>query len=213
MDGMLKRSAIVGAALGLAALAGCTHVAESPALTQTDRTLAQPAHWLAQPANASAGHDNYDALWEACVEAARHRGFRPDRLNYREGILTTQPLVSKQIFEVWRRDVVTIGDQVESSLATERRIIRFEISRESESEFRCVPKVLVEHYAAAERRITAIQRYREAFSITNVQGSKERDRGLDIPPEYWYVTGRDAAMEKQLAAAIESRVRGAVAQR
>jgi hypothetical protein len=213
MDGLSKLLAIVGAALVAATLAGCTHVAESPALTQTGQKLAQPAHWLAQPANASVTDDNYDELWEACIEAARYRGFRPDRLNYREGILTTQPLVSKQIFEVWRRDVVTIGDQVESSLATERRIIRFEISRESDSAFRCVPKVLVEHYAAAERRITAIQRYREAFSITNVQGSKERDRGLDIPPEYWYVTARDAAMEKQLAAAIESRVRGAVAQR
>ena len=201
--------------LGAVIQGGCTHVAQSPAITQTDQKIALPPYWLAQPANASVTHDNYDEMWDACVEAARYRGFKPDLLDYREGILITQPLVSKQIFEVWRRDVVTLDDQVESTLATTRRIIRFEIEKEGDDDgpFRCVPKVLVQHYAAAERRITAIQRYREAFSLTNVQGSKERDRGIDIPPEYWYTTGRDAAMEKQFAEAIESRVKKAVASR
>lgn len=214
MSGMSKVAAVVSA-LGVGLLAGCEHVDQSPAITQTDQKLAQQPYWLAQPANASVTHDNYDEIWEACLDAARYRGFKPDLQDYREGILTTQSLVSKQIFEVWRRDVTTINDQVESTLATTRRIIRFEISRNSDDadSFTCVPKVLVEHYAAEERRITAIQRYREAFSLTNVQGTKERDRGLDIPPEYWYTTGRDAAMEKQLAEAIESRVKKAVASR
>jgi hypothetical protein len=214
MNGMSKLVAVLSISVGAGLLTGCTHVDQSPAITQTDQKLAQQPYWLAQPANASVSHDNYDEMWEACVESARYRGFKPDLLDYREGILTTQPLVSKQIFEVWRRDVTTINDQVESTLATTRRIIRFEISRDaSDDTFTCVPKVLVEHYAAAERRITAIQRYREAFSLTNVQGSKERDRGIDIPPEYWYTTGRDAAMEKQLAEAIQSRVKNAVASR
>jgi hypothetical protein len=199
--------------LPLLLFAGCTHVAQSPAITQTDQKLAQQPYWLAKPANASVTHDNFDELWNACIESARYRGFKPDRLDYREGLLTTQPLVSKQIFEPWRRDVVTIGDQIESTLATTRRIIHFEISKDADHQFRCVPKVLVEHYAAAERRITAIQRYREAYSIENAQGSKERDRGIDIPPEYWYTIGRDAAMEKQLAEAIQSRVKKAVASR
>jgi hypothetical protein len=211
---MNDRVSIAGALLFAGVLlVGCEHVDQSPAITQTDQKLAQPPYWLAQPPNASVTHDNYEEMWQACIEAARYRGFKPDLPNYREGILTTQPLVSKQIFEVWRRDVATINDQVESTLATTRRIIRFEISRGPDDTFTCVPKVLVEHYAAAERRITAIQRYREAFSLTNVQGSKERDRGIDIPPEYWYTTGRDAVMEKQLAEAIKSRVKNAVASR
>lgn len=212
MNGVSKVLA-VSSLLAAGPLGGCTHVDQSPAITETDQKLAEPEHWLAQPANASVTHDNYDELWVACLEAARYRGFKADSLNYREGILTTQPLISKQIFEVWRRDVAAIGDQVESTLATERRIVRFEIVRESDEQFRCVPKVLVQHYAALERRITAIQRYREAFSITNVQGSKERDRGIDIPIEYWYTTGRDAAMEKQLAGAVEGRAKDAVASR
>jgi hypothetical protein len=218
MNGTSKVLAAV-ALLGAGSLIGCEHVDQSPAITQTDQKLAQPAYWLNQPANASVKSDNYEDLWEACVEAARYRGFKPDLQDYREGILITQPLVSKQIFEVWRRDVTALDDQVESTLATTRRIIRFEITRDSADgggaadTFTCVPKVLEQHYAAAERRITAIQRYREAFSLTNVQGSKERDRGIDIPPEYWYTTARDAAMEKQLAQAIESRVKDAVASR
>ena len=212
MNGMWKVVAV--SVLGAGVLAGCEHVDQSPAVTQTDQKLAQQPYWLARPANASATSDDYDAMWDACIESVRYRGFKPDLQDYREGILTTQPLVSKQIFEIWRRDVTTINDQVESTLATTRRIIRFEISRgPADDTFTCVPKVLVEHYAAAERRITAIQRYREAFSLTNVQGSKERDRGIDIPPEYWYTTGRDAAMEKQLAEAIEARVKQTVASR
>jgi hypothetical protein len=210
----MSRVVAVVSMLGAGLLPGCQHVDQSPAITQTDQKLALPPYWLAQPVNASVTHDNYDEMWEACLDAARYRGFRPDLQDYREGILTTQPLVSKQIFEVWRRDVTTIDDQVESTLATTRRIVRFEIEKEGDGgAFRCVPKVLVQHYAAEERRITAIQRYREAFSLTNVQGSKERDRGIDIPPEYWYTTGRDAAMEKQLAEAVESRVKKAVASR
>jgi hypothetical protein len=211
----MKKTWILGSALLLAIgmAVGCEHVAESPSITQTDQKLAEPAHWLAQPATASATHDNYEELWQACIEAARYRGFQPALLDYREGILTTDPVVSKQIFEPWRRDVVTLRDQVESTLATMRRIVRFEITRESENQFRCVPKVLVDHYAATERRITAIERYREAFSIETAQGSKERDRGIDIPVEYWYTVGRDAAMEKQLAEAVQARVKSAVASR
>ena len=198
----------------LAAAAGCSRVDQSPALTQTDPKLATQAHWIAQPANASVEHDNFDELWEAAVGAARFRGYRPDRIDYRNGMFQTYPVISKQFFEPWRRDVATLTDLTESTLATVRRIVRFEIAkRDDDGTFECVPKVVVERYSSAERRITTITRYRETFSIATAQGNRERDRGVELADTYWYAVARDEAMEKQLADAVASRVRQATARR
>src|SRR5687767_13816726 len=152
-------------AFGVLVVVGCSHVAQSPALTETDPKLATQAHWIAQPAVASVEHDNFDELWEAAVGAARFRGYRPDRIEYRSGMFQTRPVISKQAFEPWRRDVATLPDLTESTLATVRRIVRFEIGRRDDGTFECLPKVVVERYSSAERRITTITKYRETFSI------------------------------------------------
>jgi hypothetical protein len=125
----------------------------------------------------------------------------------------THPVISKQAFEPWRRDVATLPDLTESTLATVRRIVRFEIGKRDDGTFECVPKVVVERYSSAERRITTITKYRETFSIATAQGNKERDRGVELADTYWYAIRRDEAMEKQLADAVRSRVRDAVASR
>jgi hypothetical protein len=211
---MNRSCLIAGFALLVGGLVGCTTVEQSPSVTETDKELASPEYWLKQPATSSVTHDNYDELWEACKGVARWRGFLVDRQNYREGVLTTLPLVSKQLFEPWRRDVATIADMTESTLATERRIVRFEIAKNPDDDtFTCVPKVLVQRYTSTERRITSITRYRESFSIETAQGNKETDKGVDLPVEYWYTTGRDAQLEKRLADGVQSRVRGMVASR
>ena len=199
--------------LSVLLVAGCSHVDQSPALTQTDPKLVTQAHWINQPAAASVGHDNYDELWQAAVGAARFRGYRPDRIDYRNGMFQTYPVVSKQIFEFWRRDVASWPDLNESTLATVRRIVRFEIGKRDDGTFECVPKVIVERYSSAERRITTITRYRETFSIATAQCNRERDRGVELADTYWYAIARDETMEKQLADAVKSRVRDAVASR
>lgn len=197
----------------LLTFAGCSTVERSPAFTQTDVKLTSQAHWIAEPANATVAHDDYDELWEAAIGAARWHGFRPDRLDYRNGLLITFPMVSKQVFEIWKRDTATIPDLTESTLATVRRTLRFEIEKRPDGGFECVPKVLVERFSEVERRITSVTQYRESFSIMENQGSRERDKGFLVPDAYWYTTGRDAALEKQLADGIQSRVRGMVARR
>ena len=158
-------------------------------------------------------HDNYDELWEACIGAARRRGYRVDRQDYRNGVLQTVPVVSKQLYEPWRRDVATIEDMTESTLATMRRIIRFEIRRAGDDSFECVPKVVVERYSSAERRITSITQYRETFSINTAEGNRERDRGVNIADTYWFATGRDEQLEERLADGVRSRLKGMVASR
>lgn len=202
-------SIVVFAAL----VVGCTHVEQSPAITQTTKETTTQAYWLAKPDNASVTHDNYDELWEACADTARWRRFHVDRTEYRNGLMTTWPLVSQQIFEPWKRDVVTLTDLTESTLASMRRIIHFEISRQEDGTFHCVPKVLVERYSSSERRITSVTEYRESFSIETEQGSRERDKGIDLPYTYWYTVGRDDALEKVLADGIRSRLKSTVASR
>src|SRR5918992_998185 len=110
-------------------LAGCSHVERSPSITETTKEKSTKAYWLKQPDTDAVTHDDYDELWEACADTARWRGFRVDRTDYRGGLLTTWPLVSKQAFEPWKKDVVTLPDLAESTLASMRRIIHFQIER------------------------------------------------------------------------------------
>lgn len=197
----------------LALLAGCSNVEQSPALTQTDPKLATQAHWVAQPATATVVHDDFDALWEAAIGAARWRGYRPDRVQYREGVLVSHPVVSKQLFEPLKRDTPGLADQLENTLATTRRIVRFEITAREDGSFELAPKVLVERYTSTERRITSVTQYKESFNIETEYGNKERDKGVNLPTTYWYTVGRDETLERDLAEAVRARLPKAVASR
>src|SRR5207245_5438405 len=63
-----------------------------------------------------------------------------DREDYREGLLTTLPLVSKQSFEIWRRDVVTVPAIAQSTLATFRRTVRFQFSKREDGGYIAAPR-------------------------------------------------------------------------
>ena len=67
-----------------------------------------------------------------------------DRQDFRAGVITTKPLVSKQFWELWRNDVVTLSDMANSSLATHRRTLRFDIDRKDAGGYVATPRVVVE---------------------------------------------------------------------
>jgi len=191
-------------------LPGCITGPSNPAATQPataiDPQQATPQFWLDQPPAAQVSSDRFQSLWDACRESARDRFFNIDRDDYREGLLTTFPVISEQFFEPWRRDVGDGRELLQSSLATVRRTLRFEFVRdENQNSWTVTPKVLVERYSLAERRITSVTQYR-----TIIQGSVEPDRpgpdGKRIPNAYWYAIGRDTALEKTLAREIRDQV-------
>ncbi len=62
-----------------------------------------------------------DQIWQLCQTELKTRGFHLNRVDRRSGIIETYPLTSKQWFEFWRQDVVTVYDLAESSLHTIRR--------------------------------------------------------------------------------------------
>ena len=189
------------ACLLLASLvAGC---AARPARTRQPPPpgSATPDYWLRRPAVARVEHDDFDSLWNACRNAVQWRTFVVDRVDLRGGVMTTFPQVSKQVFEFWRNDVGTLPAIMESTLGTVRRSVRIEVVRRDDGTYEASPKVVVERYAQAERRVTSVARYTEVLGVDPLQeGSRARDRlGADLPLAYWYALGRDEPLEKQIA--------------
>jgi hypothetical protein len=166
-------------------------------VTQAPAEQATAAYWLHQPADQSVASLDFDKLWDACDRAARDYQFTIDRTDYREGVITTVPMVSPQFFEPWRQDFGTFHDLMESSLQTVRRSIRFEISLSQDGFFLARPKVVVERLSLTPRRITSVAQYRNVFG--GGSGPQYTDQQSNPPPRYWYAIGRDDAFERQLA--------------
>jgi hypothetical protein len=204
-------SALLCSQLSLAA-SGCIGKPQNPAATQpatvTDVATTQPSYWFDQPGTEAVVSTNLDALVAASEAAIRRFGFKVDRVDYRAALVTSQPLISSQFFEFWRNDVSSLEDSAEASARTTRRTIRMQINRTGEARFELVPKVLVERQTIAEQRITSVALYHGAFTRPNPQqrqrGSKETDEGIVIPSRYWYAQGRDPALEKKLADAVQA---------
>jgi hypothetical protein len=200
---------MIGCATHSKSLTATTTPSTTQTATDIDPATTQPSYWYAMPAVASAEADDFQTLWETCKDVARSYFFKIDRMDYRAGVLTTEPLVSAQFFEPWRRDVETIDDATESSLATIRRTIRFEITHDGDR-WRATPKVLIERRTIAERRITSVVLYRNAFK--NVRGNKrdlpsgtrESDVGVYLASRYWYAIGRDETFERSIAERLQS---------
>jgi hypothetical protein len=88
-------------------------------------------------------------------------------------------------------------------MATYRRTLRFDVARLPDGRFRAEPRVLVERFAQSERPITASVYLRQAFrtdrSRRRATGTRETDVGVFLPRQYWYATGRDVALEQEVA--------------
>lgn len=190
---------------------GCLLWRQHPAATQPATAInpqtTRPAYWLDQPAIAHVRARDFDALWDACRDAMQGEGFLVDRRDYREGLMTSFPLTSKQAYEFWRGDVVTVHDLTQSTLGLLRRTVRISFDRLQDGSFQATPKVLVERDSMIERRITSVDQYQNAFAIQQQDVARETEKsGTDIPGEYWYPVGRDPALEKQLAQSARNRL-------
>ena len=170
-------------------IGGCVTTRPKTATTQpvtaVDSARAEPEYWLRQPATVHALSTGFDALWEAAEETARDHHFTIDRRDQRFGLLTTHPVISKQWFEPWRKDAASADDVFVNSLGTIRRTIRFEFTEEA-GRFTAAPKVLVERYSVID--------------------PKYRAQESDAPTAYWYALGRDTALERRLAQAVQKRL-------
>jgi hypothetical protein len=172
---------------------GCITGRQNPAATQ-------PSYWLEQPAVAQVRGGDFNRLWEAAKETVRDYQLALDREDYRAGVITSVPEISKQVFELWRSDAGTTNEAVANTLGAIRRTIRFEVSRGDDGTFTLVPKVLVERQSIFERRVTDVSQYRFAFAgPARAQPARtavtlDPETYQDVPVKYWYPIGRDFEM-------------------
>ena len=201
---MIRNSAlIIAATLTALGLTGCVTGPSRPnsatSVTNVKPETATVTYWVSQPATAYIDADNYDALWNACDKVAHRYLFSIDRTDYREGVLTTKPLISKYFTEFWRNDVTYSSDLADSSLATYRRTIRFELSKTEDSRYQAAVKVIVERCSTFERRVTTAIQYKDAFVAPPPGTEFYADDGTVQPYQNWYAVGRDPALEQAIA--------------
>ena len=120
--------------------------------------------------------------------------------------MTSFPLTSKQAFEIWRSDVVGAAAVAQSTLGTLRRTLRWDVKSDDDGTFVATPTVLVERYQVEERRLTNAMQYRDIYSIDRPIGDERKDKGIDVPEEYWYPLGRDRDLEKQLVNEVREKI-------
>ena len=200
------------AILPVGCILGRQNRATAQPATAIDPKTAHEPYWLDQPAVARITAKDFNVLWNACRDVVRAAGFTTDRTDYREGLLTTLPLVSKMPYEFWKSDLVTPHDFAQSAVGTVRRTVRFTIRRLADGSFEATPKVLVERDSMFERRITSVDQWRSIFYLRGIDVQRENELNDEaVPAEYWYAIGRDNALERQLAQRVADRVRVSVA--
>lgn len=207
MNARLKTLALFFAAMAC----GCAGTS-SPIQTArpvTDKPLEQATadYWLNQPANAAVSSLDFQRLWDASAEVLRQDLFIVDRADERLGVIMTRPMVSKQIFEPWRNDAGTMYATLQSTLQTIRRTVRIEVRRTDGGLFTAKPKVLVERLSLIQQRVTSVAESHNVFSPIGPETAFQTTEGTPIPVRYWYAIGRDEAMERQLANAIEDNLK------
>lgn len=175
-------------------------------VTPADPKLATPDYWWNQPAAVHVANADFYKLWNACKGELYVRLFIVDREQFRDGLLTSEPLVSKQFFEFWRTDAVNVHDVAESSLASIRRTVRFEVTKQSDGSYDLVPKVLVERYQSTERRLTAFIQFHDSFTAPRTVMDAPDESGAVFAADYWYPVRRDNDLEKDMAASIRRRL-------
>lgn len=191
---------ILIAVLVASALAGCSHATRQPASqTALSAEAARPPDWFEQPGIVEVRSGDYERLFEHTQQVLRQRRFAIDRRDYRNGVITTLPLVSKQVWEFWRSDVVDTGGLTASSLATHRRSVRWEIRPDHRSGFVATPKVVIERFTAPAHRITSVTRYQSTLSQAETHTALTPQNLRTLGEGHWYAIGRDADLERALA--------------
>lgn len=150
--------------------------------------------------------NNFDQLWNASLDSLHEYHFEIDRQDRRAGIITTKPMTSSQFFEPWRNELKSADAVAESSLATVRRTATIEITRQG-GQYSALPSVRVERLSLRGRRTTNSAQYTTAFRASPERGTKESDRGIKLPDQYWYDIGYDSALASSVSRQIARRLK------
>jgi hypothetical protein len=147
--------------------------------------------------------DGYRQTFEASVDVLRENGFTIDRRDYRFGKITTLPLGSPNMFEVWNSQNTTHQQAVESTLASEQRRVNVSISATADRSdqtdtpgvYMLEVEVILDRKQIPTRRLAGSAR-RNVFSNLAAPPKDLIDRG--VTGSYWEAVGRDPYLEARL---------------
>lgn len=143
----------------------------------------------------------YDTIWQQATLLLTNMGFSLDRRDYRLGVLTTQPLMSSQILEFWKPQMVNASDAMENTINSQRRAVRLTISKvEGKPDFyEIAVQVLVERQNNPSETIGG---------PIYVEGSGFGRDAITLRSDYatpqaplvgtWYTLGHDPDMERKI---------------
>jgi len=154
----------------------------------------------------------YPQAFKATIDVLRDHGFIIDRRDYRFGEITTEPLGSPNLFEVWRPQNTTGEQAVESTLASEQRRVHVRFARQGEdggrgqaegdAGYMLEVEVVLERLQVPTRRMAGSAR-RNVFSNLAAPPRELIDKG--VTGNYWEPVGRDPYLEARLIREITRR--------
>lgn len=142
---------------------------------------------------------NYDVMWREAKILLDKLGFRLDRQDYRQGVITTLPLETPNVAEFWAPDRESFKSSLESTLNYYRRTVRLTIEPyNNRQSYRIAVQVLVERETNPTEQIGgpvhagagAFARQESGLRSDFVAGSR-----AELKP-IWYVVGREPGFEK-----------------
>jgi hypothetical protein len=141
------------------------------------------------------GSDEADRLWESVQETLRTHLYRLDRVDRREGVITTLPEPSQHFFEFWRHDVDTRPDFWEATLDPLRRWVEVAVSRSDDNTWtELAVTVHKERLSSHDRQFNSTGAAYQYFgdSLPSTTGLAQ----ATVEHEAWLDAGRDPAMEE-----------------
>ncbi|MBN2065152.1 MAG: hypothetical protein JW745_10150 [Sedimentisphaerales bacterium] len=142
-----------------------------------------------------------DTVWLACKEELRDRGFEIDFQNRKLGIIESKPLISRQWFEFWKKDVVDAGSLARSSTQTTNRIVSINISGEDTGQIiKCTVHVN-KQFSSSIGGSAEIRTEDNYYITTNMLEKKDSDKET-----IWQPAGNDTALEQAILRSIKARV-------
>ena len=138
-----------------------------------------------------------DNIWQISQAELKDRGFSLDRVDLRSGVIDTFPMVSKQWFEFWRRDVIGPKAIAESSLHTIRRYIKLQLTEQEKDKFDLHCDVIVQRFTAEPGLTSATLSGQDILSATRRQQKKSSKY-------QWIPIGSDNALANDILTAIKT---------
>jgi len=176
---------IASSALALGMLAGgCQPQYTEPVVAEAPKTPEQ---------------QQFDLLWQASWRVLSRYGFHVDRQDPRAGVITTWPMVGKQLAELWRQDAARTTDAVESTMQTIYRSVKVTI-RKADGPRGFEPTVEV-FVSRSSKPVLGISTTSDAYNLFTKRRKRRRPTDEQEAAE-WVDLGQDRALEVKIRRAI-----------